>query len=183
MLKLKSGVTRVLSRCFILSLALCVVSLPLKASEPREVSWEDLQPPLRTLDKLLREADPNEPLLDQPPPDFRPSGDVVPELNGQRVRLPAYVVPLDGDNESLSELLLVPYFGACIHVPPPPPNQIVYVKEDDAVDISDIDLYGPVWATGTMITESVQTELADVGYRMEIESLEIYDPRAEARKR
>ena len=50
-------------------------------------------------------------------------------LNGQYVKLPGYVVPLESDAGGLlSEFLLVPYYGACIHVPPPPSNQIVYVR-------------------------------------------------------
>ena len=76
-------------------------------------------------------------------------------------------------------MLLVPYFGACIHVPPPPPNQIIYINSEEALNISKLDLYQPVWATGTIKTESVQHELAEVGYQMEIEKLTPYDWRAE----
>ena len=64
----------------------------------------------------------------------QPGGDqpprVVAELNGKRVRIGGYVVPLDFEATTIKEFLLVPFVGACIHVPPPPANQIVYVKAD-----------------------------------------------------
>ncbi|MGL4829805.1 MAG: DUF3299 domain-containing protein, partial [Vibrio sp.] len=53
-------------------------------------------------------------------------GTVRTELNGSRVKIPGFVIPLEGDDQKVTEFLLVPYFGACIHVPPPPPNQIIY---------------------------------------------------------
>ena len=56
------------------------------------------------------------------------------ELDGQNVRIPGYLLPLDFDGKKVTEFLLVPYVGACIHVPPPPPNQIVHVRPDEAVD-------------------------------------------------
>ena len=52
---------------------------------------------------------------------------VVEALNGQHVKIPGFVVPLDASGETVKEILLVPYFGACVHVPPPPSNQIVHV--------------------------------------------------------
>lgn len=53
-------------------------------------------------------------------------------LNDVAVNISGYIVPLDwADDRSLSEFLLVPYFGACIHSPPPPANQIIYVKMDE----------------------------------------------------
>ncbi len=55
-------------------------------------------------------------------------GKVRNELNGSKVKIPGFVIPLEGDDKAVTEFLLVPYFGACIHVPPPPPNQIIYVK-------------------------------------------------------
>jgi hypothetical protein len=53
---------------------------------------------------------------------------IVEDLNGRIVRMPGYLLPLDVIGAKVTEFLLVPYIGACIHVPPPPPNQIVYVK-------------------------------------------------------
>src|SRR5262249_18505408 len=73
---------------------------------------------------------------------------VVESLDGKRVRLGGYVVSLDFDATRVKEFLLVPFVGACIHVPPPPANQIVYVKSADGFEVSG--MFEPVWVTGTL---------------------------------
>jgi uncharacterized protein len=98
---------------------------------------------------------------------------VVESLNGKVVKIPGFVVPLEGDNELTREFLLVPYFGACIHVPPPPPNQIVYVKFSAGVPIDNLN--DAVWVTGTLSTEAWQGELATVGYSLTGISVMPYD--------
>ena len=65
-------------------------------------------------------------------------GAVRPELNGSTVKIPGFVIPLEGDENTVTEFLLVPYFGACIHVPPPPPNQIIYVKFPQGAPIQQL---------------------------------------------
>jgi hypothetical protein len=90
---------------------------------------------------------------------------IVADLNGKQVKIPGFVVPLEGDGEAITEFLLVPYFGACIHVPPPPPNQIVYVTFSTAVPIDN--LYDAVWVTGTLSTEGWRGDLATVGYTLQ----------------
>ncbi len=60
-------------------------------------------------------------------------------LEGATVRLPGFIVPLEAvKSGDVSEFLLVPYFGSCIHVPPPPPNQIVYVHTGKRSGIDSI---------------------------------------------
>lgn len=149
-----------------------------QAAEPDalDLMWDDLQPPVSELERLS-DADQLAPshAWQSALPAQQP-GDVVPELDGKRVRIPAYVVALDGSRESLTEMLLVPYFGACIHVPPPPPNQIIHIQDNDGVPVSELDLYRPVWATGVIRTESVDHEIAQIGYRMEVEKLTEYNP-------
>jgi hypothetical protein len=90
---------------------------------------------------------------------------IVADLHGKQVKIPGFVVPLEGDGEAINEFLLVPYFGACIHVPPPPPNQIVYVKFSTAVPIDN--LYDAVWVTGTLSTTGWQGDIATVGYTLQ----------------
>jgi hypothetical protein len=98
---------------------------------------------------------------------------VVPELDGQAVRLPGYVVPLDLDAQNeLREFLLVPYFGACIHVPPPPPNQTLYIKSEQPVTIKDIDV--PIWVEGVLTTAKHDSDLADAAYSLALSKVEIY---------
>ncbi|MFP3457944.1 DUF3299 domain-containing protein, partial [Psychrobacter sp. SIMBA_152] len=68
---------------------------------------------------------------------------VVEALDGKKVRIPGYVVQLEGDADNVTEFLLVPYFGACIHVPPPPPNQIIHVEYAEGVPYENT--YDAVW--------------------------------------
>ena len=104
------------------------------------------------------------------PDDF---GGLVHDYDGERVRLPGYVLPLDFAGTSIQEFLLVPYVGACIHVPPPPPNQIVYVKIEEGIEVRG--MFEPVWVTGTFDTASISNELADIGYRIDAELVEPYE--------
>jgi hypothetical protein len=136
------------------------------AKEPLELFWEDMVPqdyltpdmPLSHDGSMLQMG------LDAP---------VIQSLNGKLVRIPGFVVPLEGDNETSSEFLLVPYFGACIHVPPPPANQIVYVQFATAVPIDD--LYDAVWVTGTLTTTGWKGDLATVGYSLSGISVSPYE--------
>ena len=83
-----------------------------------------------------------------------------PELNGKEIKIPGYLLPLEYDEEKVIEFLLVPYVGACIHSPPPPPNQIVHVTSEFGFVSSD--LYTPVWVEGEMKTEAVSAALSFV---------------------
>jgi len=78
--------------------------------------------------------------------------------------VPGYVVPFDfsADAEH-KEFLLVPYFGACLHTPPPPPNQIIFIKADPAAKILDIE--DPVWIEGTLSTGEFKSDLGDSSAR------------------
>ena len=99
---------------------------------------------------------------------------VVAELNGKRVNIGGYVVPLDFEATSIKEFLLVPFVGACIHVPPPPANQIIYVKAEDGFEVSGS--FDPVTVTGTIKTETAFTGLADAGYSIDAEAVEVIKP-------
>ena len=72
-----------------------------------------------------------------------------------------------------TEFLLVPYFGACIHVPPPPSNQIVHVRSEIGVKLEE--LYQPYWIEGQMQVKPSTSELADAGYQMDAEKIYIYE--------
>lgn len=144
-------------RSVLLAISLLFVSFTAFA-EPVELYWEDLVPK----DFVL----PDDPQVDHnnPMAQMNPAAPIIPELNGKEVKIPGFVVPLEGDDVNLTEFLLVPYFGACIHVPPPPSNQIVYVKFEKGVPVEN--LYDAVWVSGKLSTEGWQGEIASVGYRM-----------------
>lgn len=95
------------------------------------------------------------------------------DYDGKRVRLPGYIIPLDYQGEGVTELLLVPYVGACIHVPPPPPNQLVFVRTDKPYEVAG--LFEPVWVTGEFGAAATETELAEVGYIIDKAAIEPYD--------
>jgi hypothetical protein len=99
---------------------------------------------------------------------------VVTALDGKRVRIGGYVVSLDFDATRVKEFLLVPFVGACIHVPPPPANQIVYVKSAKGFDVSG--MFEPVWVTGTLKVSTAFTGLAEAGYGLEAEAVEHRPP-------
>ncbi len=86
------------------------------------------------------------------------------ELDGKRVHIGGYVVPLDFEATRVKEFLLVPFIGACIHVPPPPANQIVYVKS--RAGLRREGTFEPVWVTGTLNVTPAFTGLAEAGYTL-----------------
>ncbi|AXY02035.1 DUF3299 domain-containing protein [Vibrio alfacsensis] len=100
-------------------------------------------------------------------------GSVRPELNGSTVKIPGFVIPLEGDANTITEFLLVPYFGACIHVPPPPPNQIIYVKFPKGAPIQE--LWDVVYVIGRLKTDTMNHELAETGYLIDGTAIEAYD--------
>ncbi len=107
---------------------------------------------------------------------------VVPELDGQRVKLPGYLLPLEFEEKKITEFLLVPWFGACIHTPPPPPNQIVFVTMEKGY--SSEQQFEPVWVWGEMQVKNVQSSLflvdgeagIDSGYSLIAEKITPYTP-------
>jgi uncharacterized protein len=98
--------------------------------------------------------------------------ELVKDYDGERVRIPGYLVPIGFDGVGVREFLLVPYVGACIHVPPPPPNQVVLVQSDRRIPVRG--QFEPVLVTGTLATGMLSTELADVGYRIAAEAVTPY---------
>ena len=99
---------------------------------------------------------------------------VVDDLNGKRIRVPGYVVPFDFSAEAEhKEFLLIPYFGACLHTPPPPPNRIILVKAETAAKIVNIE--DPVWLEGTLKTGEFLSDLGNSAYELSLSKLEPYE--------
>ena len=151
--------------------------------EVRDLEWEELMPedwdPLAELeaatDDDLQSLSDNSPraieLFNAYQEAIR-SAPVVGELDGQQVRLPGFMVPLDFEETEVSDFLLVPYFGACIHVPPPPSNQIVFVTTAAAYPMKE--LFEPVWVTGVIRTQAFLNEVGDAGYTLKATIIEPY---------
>ena len=138
----------------------------LASEEPFEVYWEDLVP--EGFNELAPPAVQHNGTMSQ----LQPDAPVVERYDGKRVKIPGFVVPLEGTAERTTEFLLVPYFGACIHVPPPPSNQIVYVKFEEGIPIDNI--YDAIWVTGTLSTDGWKGDIASVGYRLTGESVSAF---------
>lgn len=160
-------------RSIVFSLLLCFASVAHAA--PAELDWLELMPAedRRALEEMP-EIEHNSPeangFSDQGGlkqgaglPEVMYSAKTVQSLNGQQIRLGGYPVPLETDSKGRStEFFLVPYPGACIHVPPPPPNQIVMVHYPTGIALEDI--YAPLWVDGTLRIEPVSNDLADAAY-------------------
>ncbi|MDC9724711.1 MAG: DUF3299 domain-containing protein [Gammaproteobacteria bacterium] len=101
------------------------------------------------------------------------SQDIVVEMNDQPVRVPGFIVPLEfNEQQRVTQFFLVPYFGACIHVPPPPPNQIIFVSYPQG--LKQDSLYDPFWISGILKTSLVENEIATSAYTIQMQSYEIY---------
>lgn len=98
----------------------------------------------------------------------------VKELNETKVRIPGYTVPFEyGANAEITEFLLVPYYGACLHAPPPPPNQTVFAIAEEPIRLRD--LAQAVWLEGTMFTQTQESELADAAYTIRVDRVQTYE--------
>ena len=149
----------------------------LALAEPRVLDWDDMMPagwpPEDLFDDLdvevatLADDDPRaQELFDRLEEKWN-NAPLVDELDGERIRLPGYAIPLEGDGRSVTSFLLVPYFGACIHAPPPPRNQTVLVEMTDGNTARIERAFATVWVTGTMKVDSREMDLATTGYTIE----------------
>lgn len=145
-----------------------------------EISWDDLVP--KDWDPLKQFKDMNFGLLNDADPraaaalkKMREVWDNAPTnhtMDGRTVRIPGYVVPLEEGKNGMTEFLLVPYFGACIHTPPPPSNQIIHVRpKEPAKGLKSMDA---VWVDGTLKTLRSDTFMGASGYRMDAIGFERY---------
>ena len=96
-------------------------------------------------------------------------------LNETYVRIPGFIAPLEYTEDRITKFLLVPYFGACIHVPPPPANQTVLVEADEGYGIKPEKSYNPIWVMGKLTVEGATTRLAQAGYFIQDAIIEPYN--------
>lgn len=175
-----AGATLLLSQmsAFALDVPKPFVTKPKSAAgAPLELKWEDLMPP-EERNLPLRPSRRIRPLFDdESGPGALQEGStaVNRSLNGKLVKIPGFVVPLTATEENaiLTTFLLVPYFGACIHVPPPAPNQIVYVEMKKPFRLTSD--YAPVWVTGKLATQGATSGLGNSAYSLTGVKIENYE--------
>ena len=163
----------------------------LSDDQTRVLEWEDLVPedwnPNSLYDQFTDEEfaampdeqyyelqDQMQAMLDEAP--------TVDALNGKTVRIPGFMLPLEFDETNITEFLLVPYFGACVHTPPPPANQVIHGKLQ--TEFTTNALFEPVWISGKLKTIRTQKKLGesgvvesidvDTGYTMDVEEVTPY---------
>ena len=154
---------------------------PAYAAEPVQLEWFDLVPkdwkPEKEFEALnipgmadITDDDPRAAELLKKMQAIWEKAPVVKSLAGKQVSIPGYVVPLENDGQKVTEFLLVPYHGACIHTPPPPANQTIYVKTGKA-DAKIRKMFDTVTVTGTMQLERIDRDLATSGYTIDASSV------------
>ena len=150
-----------------------VSALPARAAEPRETWWDDLIPEGVARPEIIGEGE-----IDRAADTWKPEYDenaakLNMKLDGALVKIPGFIIPLSGGVGGVTSFLLVPYVGACIHTPPPPPNQIVFVGAQ--TPWPNDQLWDPVWVTGTLKAQATSTDLAEVGYMLDAQKIETYE--------
>lgn len=165
--------------CCTLALVSCGTETPqntndVASMQPRELEWSELMPKDYDPNKVLADVDITE-FSDTDPRALRYSkmlreawndAPVVSQLEGQHVKIPGFAVPIEYDEKNVSQFLLVPYFGACIHSPAPPSNQIINVQSGE-MGIKPDSIWDPIWVTGVLRTERLSTEAGDASYAIE----------------
>jgi uncharacterized protein len=147
-----------------------------KTRSARRIDWDVLLPKSERAHYNEEPPAPVHDYLGENGKGARQSGSIAvnSQLDQMLVKIPGFVVPLVQDDTGLvSVFFLVPYFGACIHVPPPPPNQIVYVKLDGGgVRLGSPE--EPYWITGILHTDTNGTRVAKAAYTLDATRMERY---------
>ncbi|WP_461534903.1 DUF3299 domain-containing protein [Spongorhabdus nitratireducens] len=144
-----------------------------KPSASRTIGWDELMPPV---DEAVVARYKSGAMTMEDVEDYmeRLGQTAVQQLDAVKVRLPGYLVPLNIDAKQMAtELLLVPSAGACIHVPPPPPNQTVFVRMAEGIKVTEAG-YTPYWIEGVMTVNRNETKYTDSLYEIKVTKLEEY---------
>jgi len=137
-----------------------------------DLDWEDLLPEDQSsIPSAVRNLLPHDEGM-QSTRQQLPSSGVRTDWNGQIVRLRGFILPIDFSGTSVTAFILVPYMGACVHVPPPPANQLVFVTTQTPYESNG--LFEPVNVIGMFGVSSLSTHLADIGYALSADKIEPY---------
>ncbi|NNC99614.1 MAG: DUF3299 domain-containing protein [Gammaproteobacteria bacterium] len=175
---------------FMLAMMLCV-PMSYAAEQPRTLEWEDLVPEGWNPNALFDQYSDDEFAAMSDEKYFKlqekmlamfESAPTVDALDGETVQIPGFMLPLEFEETMIKEFLLVPYYGACVHTPPPPANQVIHGKLQS--DFTMNTLFEPVWISGKLRTIRTKTNLGesgvsqtlsvDTGYTMEVDEVRPY---------
>jgi hypothetical protein len=99
---------------------------------------------------------------------------VIESFDKKAVKIPGFVVPLKSDEQQrVTEFFIVPYFGACLHLPPPPPNQMIYGKVAEGFKLSQ--LTEPFWFEGVIHIETTNNITGTSAYGMVLDSIQAFE--------
>ncbi len=159
-------------RSLLAGLSLLPLASRATAQEARPLGWDELIPEGVPYSEIVADG-----VRDEAEDRWLPIFDVnayrfVEALDGVRVRMPGFLLPMETGAEGVTAFLLTPYAGACIHVPPPPPNQLVFVRSAEPYEAEG--MFDPIWVTGTLTVNPISTDLAEVGYALEADGIEPY---------
>lgn len=191
---MSQNVTKLLT-CLVISLASLMFTCESEAqnSSYEEVEWTQLMPK-DDLDALLNppeylydiedgsEEDTLESLDTKPFENEKDkryqqalsSARVIESYNNTNIRIPGFIVPLESEEgKRITEFFVVPYFGACLHLPPPPPNQIIYVNFEQGVELES--LYDAFWFEGKLTINTVENELGTSAYQFKLDRILPYE--------
>jgi len=147
-----------------------------------DIGWDSLLPEGWSVEKVMNDLNlgalgDNDPKAREAMKKIREMWDKAPanpKLDNRRVSIAGFVVPLDGEREKTREFLLVPYFGACIHAPAPPANQVIHVIVSKAA--TSVKLTPAALISGTIRVVRSDTKLAVTSYEMTVDKVEPYKP-------
>ena len=145
--------------------------LAMAESGPRELDWMELLPPgeMEALGAAPA-VDHNGMFKQVQTGSFK----VVEALDGDDIKIAGYIVPVEVSSDNLmSEFFIVPYFGACIHVPPPPPNQIIFAKLAKPIPVTDI--YEAFWIEGKLKVETIKNDIAASAYTLDASKVTVWE--------
>ncbi len=99
---------------------------------------------------------------------------VIEAFDGKAIRITGFIGPLEqNDEQKATAFFVVPYFGACLHMPPPPPNQILYVEYKEGIAVEN--LYDPYWFEGTVKIDNHESALGTSAYSLVLDSFALYE--------
>jgi hypothetical protein len=150
-------------------------------TEYTKIKWTDLLPkdwkPAQVLKSLnFDDMDDNDPRIEKALEQYKKLWEEAPantSMEGQKIKIPGYVVALDFESRNIKEFLLVPYFGACVHMPPPPSNQTLFVRAKKA--LKNIYTMDTVWVSGTLKIQHMSSDVGAASYELSADKIEVYN--------